>query len=211
MYCHSEKKFKPAETLYISKFKKQTNKHVNIERGKTKSPQIHDVTEGVFWRVCTCFCCQTTGSNPTTITTGIKSTQFKTLTNIWHHCPVSFQAKPIYAGWLCLAPEGTDFNNPMQRSRVGQLFKKHMSVASVWSCGDFSFLSFIVRDGSGASLSCTRTAAWASLWMSWWETAQILKLQTNANIKHNTECTVSPSLCMHLHLLYVLLRSRRHL
>uniref|UniRef100_A0A669BB52 Myosin phosphatase Rho-interacting protein n=1 Tax=Oreochromis niloticus TaxID=8128 RepID=A0A669BB52_ORENI len=30
------------------------------------------------------------------------------------------QAKPIYAGWLCLAPEGTDFNNPMQRSRRWQ-------------------------------------------------------------------------------------------
>lgn len=29
-----------------------------------------------------------------------------------------FQAKPIYGGWLCLAPEGTDFDNPMQRSRV---------------------------------------------------------------------------------------------
>ncbi|CAB1338206.1 unnamed protein product [Coregonus sp. 'balchen'] len=27
------------------------------------------------------------------------------------------QAKPIYGGWLCLAPEGTDFDNPMQRSR----------------------------------------------------------------------------------------------
>ncbi|XP_069381253.1 myosin phosphatase Rho-interacting protein-like isoform X2 [Paralichthys olivaceus] len=30
------------------------------------------------------------------------------------------QAKPIYGGWLCLAPEGTDFNNPMQRSRKWQ-------------------------------------------------------------------------------------------
>ncbi|XP_037547244.1 myosin phosphatase Rho-interacting protein isoform X2 [Nematolebias whitei] len=30
------------------------------------------------------------------------------------------QAKPIYAGWLCLAPEGTDFDNPMQRSRKWQ-------------------------------------------------------------------------------------------
>ncbi|MEQ2269263.1 hypothetical protein XENORESO_002009, partial [Xenotaenia resolanae] len=29
-------------------------------------------------------------------------------------------AKPIYAGWLCLAPEGTDFDNPMQRSRKWQ-------------------------------------------------------------------------------------------
>lgn len=29
-----------------------------------------------------------------------------------------FQAKPIYGGWLCLAPVGTDFDNPMQRSRV---------------------------------------------------------------------------------------------
>ncbi|KAM9559284.1 myosin phosphatase Rho-interacting protein-like [Salvelinus alpinus] len=30
------------------------------------------------------------------------------------------QAKPIYGGWLCLAPEGTDFGNPMQRSRKWQ-------------------------------------------------------------------------------------------
>lgn len=33
--------------------------------------------------------------------------------------PHDLQAKPIYGGWLCLAPEGTDFDNPMQRSRVG--------------------------------------------------------------------------------------------
>lgn len=31
---------------------------------------------------------------------------------------VPTQAKPVYGGWLCLAPEGTDFDNPMQRSRV---------------------------------------------------------------------------------------------
>ncbi|XP_056143613.1 myosin phosphatase Rho-interacting protein-like [Lampris incognitus] len=30
------------------------------------------------------------------------------------------QAKPIYGGWLCLAPEGTDFDKPMQRSRKWQ-------------------------------------------------------------------------------------------
>ncbi|KAF7665595.1 hypothetical protein LDENG_00135620 [Lucifuga dentata] len=30
------------------------------------------------------------------------------------------QAKPIYGGWLCLAPEGMDFDNPMQRSRKWQ-------------------------------------------------------------------------------------------
>lgn len=30
------------------------------------------------------------------------------------------QVKPIYGGWLCLAPEGTDFNNPVQRSRKWQ-------------------------------------------------------------------------------------------
>ncbi|XP_028267427.1 myosin phosphatase Rho-interacting protein-like isoform X2 [Parambassis ranga] len=30
------------------------------------------------------------------------------------------KAKPIYGGWLCLAPVGTDFNNPMQRSRKWQ-------------------------------------------------------------------------------------------
>ncbi|KAA0725384.1 Myosin phosphatase [Triplophysa tibetana] len=31
------------------------------------------------------------------------------------------RAKPIYGGWLCLAPEGTDFDNPMQRSRPSTL------------------------------------------------------------------------------------------
>ncbi|TNN52843.1 Myosin phosphatase Rho-interacting protein [Liparis tanakae] len=30
------------------------------------------------------------------------------------------QAKPLYGGWLCLAPEGTDFDNPMQKSRKWQ-------------------------------------------------------------------------------------------
>ena len=35
-----------------------------------------------------------------------------------------FQAKPVYGGWLCLAPEGTDFANPMQRSRVGHDYTK---------------------------------------------------------------------------------------
>ncbi|XP_028310045.1 myosin phosphatase Rho-interacting protein-like [Gouania willdenowi] len=30
------------------------------------------------------------------------------------------QVKPVYAGWLCLAPEGTDFDNPVHRSRKWQ-------------------------------------------------------------------------------------------
>nr|XP_020481670.1 myosin phosphatase Rho-interacting protein-like [Labrus bergylta] len=30
------------------------------------------------------------------------------------------QVKPVYGGWLCLAPEGTDFENPVQRSRKWQ-------------------------------------------------------------------------------------------
>ncbi|CAM9321146.1 unnamed protein product [Lampetra fluviatilis] len=30
------------------------------------------------------------------------------------------QAKPLYGGWLCLAPEGTDFGNSLQRSRKWQ-------------------------------------------------------------------------------------------
>ncbi|CAL8270658.1 unnamed protein product [Lota lota] len=30
------------------------------------------------------------------------------------------QAKPVYGGWLCLAPEGTDFDNPAQKSRKWQ-------------------------------------------------------------------------------------------
>lgn len=34
--------------------------------------------------------------------------------------PVSLQAKPIYGGWLLLAPEGTDFDNPVHRSRVSE-------------------------------------------------------------------------------------------
>lgn len=33
---------------------------------------------------------------------------------------VSLQAKPIYGGWLLLAPEGTDFDNPVHRSRVSK-------------------------------------------------------------------------------------------
>uniref|UniRef100_A0A674HQN7 Myosin phosphatase Rho interacting protein n=1 Tax=Taeniopygia guttata TaxID=59729 RepID=A0A674HQN7_TAEGU len=32
----------------------------------------------------------------------------------------SIQAKPIYGGWLLLAPEGTDFDNPVHRSRKWQ-------------------------------------------------------------------------------------------
>ncbi|CAB1312265.1 unnamed protein product, partial [Coregonus sp. 'balchen'] len=30
------------------------------------------------------------------------------------------QAKPIYGGWLLLAPEGTNFGNPLHRSRKWQ-------------------------------------------------------------------------------------------
>ncbi|XP_054616261.1 uncharacterized protein LOC129171546 isoform X2 [Dunckerocampus dactyliophorus] len=30
------------------------------------------------------------------------------------------QGKPVYGGWLCLAPEGTDFQNPKQRPRKWQ-------------------------------------------------------------------------------------------
>ncbi|XP_007439598.1 myosin phosphatase Rho-interacting protein isoform X10 [Python bivittatus] len=33
---------------------------------------------------------------------------------------VEIQAKPIYGGWLLLAPEGTDFDNPVHRSRKWQ-------------------------------------------------------------------------------------------
>ncbi|KAL8175358.1 UNVERIFIED_CONTAM: hypothetical protein K2H54_020580 [Gekko kuhli] len=34
--------------------------------------------------------------------------------------PLGWQAKPIYGGWLLLAPEGTDFDNPVHRSRKWQ-------------------------------------------------------------------------------------------
>ncbi|XP_054946510.1 myosin phosphatase Rho-interacting protein isoform X2 [Physeter macrocephalus] len=30
------------------------------------------------------------------------------------------EAKPIYGGWLLLAPDGTDFDNPVHRSRKWQ-------------------------------------------------------------------------------------------
>ncbi|XP_046893654.1 uncharacterized protein LOC124479128 isoform X2 [Hypomesus transpacificus] len=30
------------------------------------------------------------------------------------------KAKPVYGGWLCIAPTGTDFDNPVQRSRKWQ-------------------------------------------------------------------------------------------
>lgn len=33
------------------------------------------------------------------------------------------QAKPIYGGWLLLAPEGTNFDNPLHRSRVSGSFR----------------------------------------------------------------------------------------
>nr|XP_057904393.1 rootletin-like isoform X2 [Doryrhamphus excisus] len=34
--------------------------------------------------------------------------------------PLVGQGKPVYGGWLCLAPEGTDFENPTQRPRKWQ-------------------------------------------------------------------------------------------
>lgn len=47
------------------------------------------------------------------------SSSFNDYLNCFFSLPLSpLQAKPIYGGWLCLAPEGTDFDNPMQRSRV---------------------------------------------------------------------------------------------
>lgn len=35
-----------------------------------------------------------------------------------------YQAKPIYGGWLLLAPEGTNFDNPLHRSRVSVNFDR---------------------------------------------------------------------------------------
>lgn len=91
------------------------------------------------------------------------------------------QAKPIYGGWLCLAPEGTDFDNPMQRSRVRHngSEKKYMDNSQfclvVYSSRSmqlqcFWFLSLFLsdRNGSDASSSCTNMAAWALPWTSWW-------------------------------------------
>lgn len=49
------------------------------------------------------------------------------------------QAKPIYGGWLLLAPEGTHFDNPLHRSRVSGSFAGHfwgrvlsLFLASFW-------------------------------------------------------------------------------
>lgn len=41
------------------------------------------------------------------------------------HVCCMFQAKPIYGGWLLLAPEGTNFDNPLHRSRV-RIIALHM-------------------------------------------------------------------------------------
>ena len=41
------------------------------------------------------------------------------------YCPPP-QAKPTYGGWLLLAPEGTNFDNPLHRSRVSMLLSSHV-------------------------------------------------------------------------------------
>lgn len=37
--------------------------------------------------------------------------------------PHFLQAKPTYGGWLLLAPEGTNFDNPLHRSRVSMMLR----------------------------------------------------------------------------------------
>ncbi|XP_034297435.1 myosin phosphatase Rho-interacting protein isoform X4 [Pantherophis guttatus] len=49
--------------------------------------------------------------------------KFGRIRNTWkalEEAGFEIQAKPIYGGWLLLAPEGTDFDNPVHRSRKWQ-------------------------------------------------------------------------------------------
>ncbi|XP_026538989.1 myosin phosphatase Rho-interacting protein isoform X5 [Notechis scutatus] len=49
--------------------------------------------------------------------------RFGRIKNTWRaleEAGFEIQAKPIYGGWLLLAPEGTDFDNPVHRSRKWQ-------------------------------------------------------------------------------------------
>ncbi|XP_073654513.1 myosin phosphatase Rho-interacting protein isoform X9 [Tursiops truncatus] len=45
------------------------------------------------------------------------------------------QAKPIYGGWLLLAPDGTDFDNPVHRSRKWKLCSQRASEAGLSGAG----------------------------------------------------------------------------
>lgn len=58
---------------------------------------------------------------------------------------VSLQAKPIYGGWLLLAPEGTDFDNPVHRSRVSKAEMPSPSAASGGGRRSSKGLSFPVE------------------------------------------------------------------
>lgn len=47
------------------------------------------------------------------------------------------QAKAIYGGWLLLAPEGTNFDNPLHRSRVSPFTLDAGSICLFCECTDF--------------------------------------------------------------------------
>lgn len=106
--------------------------------------------------------------------------------------PVSLQAKPIYGGWLCLAPEGTDFGNPAQRSRVRAIVTpKHTSVMYSNDVSNLflSVMAFLCqkakqclfcfcfpRNGNADSSFSMNMAVCILLWMSRYEIYLFLSL-----------------------------------
>ncbi|XP_014827672.1 PREDICTED: myosin phosphatase Rho-interacting protein-like [Poecilia mexicana] len=70
------------------------------------------------------------------------------------------QAKPIYAGWLCLAPEGTDFDNPMQRSRKWQ---RRFFVLYEHGCLRFALDESV--SGNSSHFGFVEASSWLKLWV----------------------------------------------
>ncbi|XP_007562131.1 myosin phosphatase Rho-interacting protein-like [Poecilia latipinna] len=70
------------------------------------------------------------------------------------------QAKPIYAGWLCLAPEGTDFDNPMQRSRKWQ---RRFFVLYEHGCLRFALDESVSENSS--HFGFVEASSWLKLWV----------------------------------------------
>lgn len=48
------------------------------------------------------------------------------------------QAKATYGGWLLLAPEGTNFDNPLHRSRVSPFISDTGPMCLLCECSDFN-------------------------------------------------------------------------
>ncbi|KAL7873921.1 hypothetical protein SRHO_G00048910 [Serrasalmus rhombeus] len=63
----------------------------------------------------------------------------------------ALDAKPIYGGWLLLAPEGTNFDNPLHRSRVSHTAFTARTV-SAEACSEFDHGSLSCSSDSSGTL-----------------------------------------------------------